>query len=214
MMQALQEAARLHHASAGVPHIVLALLDETRPSTARDVLQSLGLDRRRAESTAEQMYEAVEDSTAGPRTATSEPLWHETLGFAEGFAAGIGRSRANADDILLALVWQARTRSIEEALVLLGTDRQAVFERLVAHGADVPPGELPVVPRPMQQAARFPSRCLDDLVDVLRQRVPLGQWGVHGDRSEPTMVLLASNDVDIREVLDGVVGTGEWSRVP
>jgi hypothetical protein len=53
MHRALREAIRLGHRSAGPAHIVLALLDEHRPSIAQDVLRDNGIDRARIEAAAD-----------------------------------------------------------------------------------------------------------------------------------------------------------------
>ncbi len=215
LMAALSEAVALGHRHAGLPHVVLALLDERRPSVARDALLAAGVTPEFVATFGVETYGSVSHDPQDQAGAVAEPLWHETAGRAQGFAAGIGERVVRPEHVLLALLWQPRPTWFEGLLRAAGTSREALVDDLASRGVTVPEVPLPPLPPRMTQAARFPRAHLQEVTRALRVRAPQLHWGIGSDRDDDTrMVVLAASDVDLVAVLDEVVGTGAWSWDP
>ena len=211
MYRALREAIRLGHRSAGPAHIVLALLDEHRPSIAQQVLQENGIDRARIEAAADRQYRQGMDEHTPPRGATAEPLWHETAGRAQGFSATVGVGADDAEHVLLALLWQPHHRWFADLLSSAGTSKDVILAALTARGVPVPQSQLPQLPPPTTQAATFPSSRVNDVNWALREGDPSLSWGIGSDpENKELSVVLAAANVDLATVLDDVVGEGAW----
>ena len=138
MQRAMGEAIRLGHRSAGTPHIVLALLDEHRPSVAREVLLENGLDRERVEASAARQHTGPQGEGTPRGGVTSAPLWHETAGRTEGFAATLGQGADDPEHVLLALLWQPRHRWFADLLTAAGTSRETIAAGLATRGVPLP----------------------------------------------------------------------------
>ncbi len=209
MHRALREAIRLGHAWAGPAHIVLALLDERHPSVARDVLQANGVRRDPIEEAARRQHRHNDARDGG---ATAGPLWHETAGRAQGFAASLGTGATDAEHVLLALLWQPQDRWFAEVLASAGTTREAIVAVLAARGVPLPPRPPPLLPPAKTQAAAFPSGRVNDLNRALRKSDPALNWGIGSDPDDDRLsVVLAGAEVDLAGVLDEVVGRGAWT---
>ena len=137
MHRALREATRLGHRSVGPAHIVLALLDEHRPSIAQEVLHGGGIDRERVEASANRQFRQVDDAVP-PGWATTGPLWHETAGRAQGLAVTLGQEVDDPELVLVALLWQPHDRWFADVLSSAPTNREAILAALVQHGVAVP----------------------------------------------------------------------------
>lgn len=211
MHRALREAIRLGHRSAGPAHIVLALLDENRPSIAQEVLQENGIDRPRVEAAVARQYRLGMDEHSPRRGATAEPLWHETAGRAQGFSATLGVGAEDPEHVLLALLWQPHSRWFADLLSSAETSRDGILAALAERGVPVPQSPLPQLPPPKTQAAAFPSSRVNDVNWALRESDPRLNWGIGSDpEDKELMVVLAAADVDLATVLDDVVGEGAW----
>ena len=212
MHRALREASRLGHRSAGPAHIVLALLDEHRPSIAQEVLQANGIDRARIEAAVDRQYRQGMDEHTPPRGATAEPLWHETAGRAQGFSATFGAGADDPEHVLLALLWQPHHTWFADLLSSVGTSRDVIVAALAARGVPVPQSPPPELPPPTTQAAAFPSSRVNDVNWALRESDPNLHWGIGSDPDDKELsVVLAAANVDLAAVLDDVVGEGAWS---
>jgi ATP-dependent Clp protease ATP-binding subunit ClpA len=212
MRRALREAMRLGHCSAGPAHIVLALLDEHRPSIAQEVLQASGIDRARIEAATHRQYRQGMDEHTPPRGATAEPLWHETAGRAQGFSATLGAGADDPEHVLLALLWQPHHRWFADLLSSAETSRDVIVAALAARGVPVPQSPPPELPPPKTQAAAFPKSRVNDVNWALRQSAPNLNWGIGSDPEEKELsVVLAAGNVDLATVLDDVVGEGAWT---
>lgn len=211
MHRALREAIRLGHRTAGPAHIVLALLDENRPSIAQQVLQENGIDRPRIEAAVARQYRLGMDEHSPRRGATAEPLWHETAGRAQGFSASLGAGADDPEHVLLALLWQPHYRWFADLLFSAETSRDGILAALAKRGVPVPQSPLPQLPPPKTQAAAFPSSRVNDVNWALRESDPSLNWGIGSDPEDTElMVVLAAADVDLATVLDDVVGEGAW----
>ena len=211
MHRALREAIRLGHRSAGPAHVVLALLDEHRPSIAQEVLQENGIDRTRIEAAADRQYRQGMDEHTRPRGATAEPLWHETAGRAQGFSASVGAGADDPEHVLLALLWQPHHRWFADLLSSAETSRDVIAAALASRGVPVPQSPLPQLPPPKTQAAAFPSSRANDVNWALREGDPSLNWGIGSDpENKELSVVLAAANVDLATVLDDVVGEGAW----
>lgn len=211
MHQALREAIRLGHRSAGPAHIVLALLDEHRRSIAQEVLQANGIDRTRVEAAADRQYRQGMDEHTPPREVTAGPLWHETAGRAQGFSATLGAGADDPEHVLLALLWQPHHRCFADLLSSAGTSREVIVAALAARGVPVPQSPPPELPPPKTQAAAFPKSRVNDVSWALRVSAPDLNWGIGSDPEEKELsVVLAAANVDLATVLDDVVGEGAW----
>ena len=157
MHRALREATRLGHCSVGPAHIVLALLDGSRPSVAREVLEASRIDRERMEASVSRQFRHLDDDGVPPAGATAGPLWHETAGRAQGLAAALGEGADDPELVLLALLWQPHDRWFADALSAAQTSRELIVTALVARGVPVPPSPLPELPPPKAQVAAFPD---------------------------------------------------------
>lgn len=215
MHRALREALRLGHGTVGLPHVVLALLDEHRPSIAQEVLRENGLDRARTEASAARQYRRDDVDASTPRGATTGPQWHETAGRAQGFAATLGDGAHDPEHVLLALLWQPHDRWFAYLLGAAQTSREAVVAALAGRGVPLPHRPLPDLPPPMTQAAAFPTARVNDLNWALRRSSPNLHWGIGSDPEDDERgVVLAAADVDLATVLDEVVGAGAWTWRP
>ncbi len=209
MYRGLSEAVRLGHRSAGPVHIVLALLDEHHPSVAQEVLQANGVGREQIEESAHRQYRHDDVRGGG---ATTEPLWHETAGRAQGFAATLGMGAKDPEHVLLALLWQPQHTWFADVLTSADTSREAVVVALAARGVPLPQHPPPQLPRPKTQAAAFPKDRANDLNWALRKSDPQLNWGIGSDPEDEEMsVVLAAAGVDLATVLDDVVGSGAWT---
>ncbi len=209
MYRGLKEAIRLGHRSAGPVHIILALLDEDHPSVAQEVLQANGIRRERIEESAHRQYRHTD---GGARGTTAGPLWHETAGRAQGFAATLRTGADDAEHVLLALLWQPEHRWFADVLASAGASREAVVAALAARGVALPHPPPPPLPPPKTQAAAFPKERVNDLNWALRRSAPELNWGIGRDpEDENVSVVLAAADVDLASVLDDVVGSGAWT---
>ncbi len=207
---ALAEAIRLGHQWAGPPHILIALLDERRPSVAKEVLHALGVRRGTIEHEAVRRYGCTDRATDGRSGATTDILWHETSGRVQGLAAALGTGVISPEHVLIALVWQPRQRWLEDLLVSVGTSRDAVVAELAGRGVPVPVGAPPRLHPPKTQAAAFPKARLHELNWALRERADF-DWGIGRDKDDPdTMIVLAAAHIELDRVLDDVVGSGLW----
>jgi hypothetical protein len=210
MHRALREATRLGHRSVGPAHILLALLDEHRPSIAREVLQAGGIDRERIEASANRQFRQVTDDVP-PGWATTGPLWHETAGRAQGLAATLGSEADDPELVLLALLWQPHDRWFADVLSSVQTSREVIVSALTARGVPVPRVPLPGLPPPKTQVAAFPKSLTNDVNWALRRTDPDLNWGIGSDPEDDELsVVLAGADVDLGTVLDEVVGKGAW----
>lgn len=210
MHRALREAVRLGHRSVGPAHIVLALLDEHRPSIAQEVLRASGIDRERVEASVNRQFRHLDDSVS-PGGARTGPLWHETAGRAQGFAATLGEGADAPEFVLLALLWQPGDRWFAEVLSSADTSREVILSALAARGVPVPPSQLPELPPPKTQAAAFPRSHMNDVNWALRRTHPDLGWGIGRDPEDDELgVVLAVADVELGPVLDDVVGKGAW----
>lgn len=215
MLDGIRRAAALGHRSAGIPHILLALLDEAQPSVARDVLVSVGATREVAEQSASRAYQTAPADAEGRSSARSGPLWHETAARAEGLAAGFGDRSVTSEHILLALLWQPRDRWFEQILGRVGSSREALVAELAARGVSMPKVPLPDLGPPMTQCATFPRAHLDAVNWALREQAPDLRWGIgHDPDDEGVMVVLAAEHVDLSSILDEIVGRGGWTWRP
>lgn len=216
MHRALREAIRLAHPSAGPAHVVLALLDREHLSVAQEVLVAVGVDKERVEAAAARQYRRRRgDPSPAPAGSTAEPLWHETAGRAEGFAATLGGGAGDAELVLLALLWQPVHRWFADLLASAGTTREAVVDALAQRGVPLPRRPPPPLPPPMTQAAVFPKDRVNDVNWALRARDPALRWGLGSDPDDQEAgVVLAAADVDLAGVLDDVVGAGGWRWRP
>lgn len=209
MRQGLREAIRLGHRSAGPVHIVLALLDQDHPSVAQEVLRANGLRRERIEESAHRQYRHDDGVGSG---ATAGPLWHETAGRAQGFAATLGTGANDAEHVLLALLWQPEHRWFVDVLASADTSREAIIVALAASRVPLPQHPLPQPPPAKTQAAAFPKDRVNDLNWALRRSAPDLNWGIGSDVDDEEMgVVLAAADVDLATVLDDVIGSGAWT---
>ncbi len=209
MYRALREAIRLGHAFAGPAHIVLALLDEDHPSVAQEVLRANNIGREQIEESAHREHRHDDE---GVRGATAGPLWHETAGRAQGFAATLGTGAGDAEHVLLALLWQPEHRWLADVLASADTSREAVVAALAARGVALPRHPPSQLRPPKTQVAAFPKNRANDLNWALRRSAPELNWGIGRDPEDEGMnVVLAAADVDLATVLDDVVGTGAWT---
>jgi hypothetical protein len=207
---ALREATRLGHRSVGPAHIVLALLDEHRPSIAQEVLQGCGIDRERIEASAHRQFRHVDDAVP-PGWATTGPLWHETAGRAQGLAATLGQEAGESELVLLALLWQPHDRWFADLLSSAQTSREVIVAALAARGVPVPRVPMPGLPPPKTQVAAFPKSLANDVNWALRRTHPDLNWGIGSDPEDDELsVVLAVADVNLGTVLDDVVGKGAW----
>lgn len=209
MHRGLREAVRLGHRSAGPVHIVLALLDEEHPSVAQEVLRANGLRRDRIEGSAHRQHRHDDGVGSG---AMAGPLWLETAGRAQGFAATLGTEAKDAELVLLALLWQPEHRWFVDVLASAGASRESIIAALAASGVPLPQHPPPQLPPPKTQAAAFPKDRVNDLNWALRKSAPELNWGIGCDPEEEEMsVVLAAADVDLATVLDAVIGSGAWT---
>ncbi len=86
-----------------------------------------GVDRERVEASAARQYRRRPGDPTPGGGATAGPLWHETAGRAEGFAATLGGGGGAGDPelVLLALLWQPVHRWFADLLASAGTTRDA-----------------------------------------------------------------------------------------
>ena len=96
MLGACAQAARLGHQWVGPEHVLLAILDEGRPSLACSVLNDLGLTHDRAE---ESFLGSLLNATPPVRSTIADgaltrpaPIFYEMQGWIAGFAAATGTS--------------------------------------------------------------------------------------------------------------------------
>lgn len=212
MMRALEEAARLHHGSAGSLHVLLALLADGPTSVAKLVLTSLGLDRDRINRVVAALYDQTDDNGTSV-VVTTEPLWHEILGFSEGLAAAEGNEHATQEQVLLALLWHRQTRLLDEVLHSAGTSRYDVAAALSAEGVAVPRAILPALAEPMSQAAEFSSDRAPDVIAALHKNAKSSWWGIAGSPANHTMTVLATKDVDLAAILGTLLDEEDWHWV-
>ncbi len=156
MRDAFAEAGRLGHQWVGPEHVLLAMLRDDRPSTARDVLHELGLDHAGAER---RMLAGLVDAQPPLRSdaaraagVSSSPAWSRLDGWIEGFALASSRE-PTPEDALLGLCW-----AIQNPLSG-GVPRVAVVAALAARGVRVPSAGPPADVEPSEH------------VDVLRGRL-------------------------------------------
>jgi hypothetical protein len=214
MGRALMEAIDHGHATGGLPHVILALLDEQHPSTAQDALRAAGVSRQLVEDRGFAGYgsTAAQADSEGRRMAGSEPLWHETAARAQGLAVGFGEVRVAPEHVLLAMLWQRDQRWFEDLLGAAGSSREALLEELDRRGIRVPEVSLPAVPPPSTQFAGFPKELVQEVNWALRAASPQGHWGIGSDPDDDNvMIVIAADDIPVEQVLDEVVGSPGWS---
>ncbi len=207
LMAALDEAQRRGHAVAHSIHVLLALIDASRPSIAGDALRSAGVDATTIGTLAGCIYTT---ETAGQPTATAAGAdWHAISGRAEAFAAALGDGRVTAEHVLLGLVWPPDTL-VAHALVACGTDRETILAGLRERGLVVPTAALPPLPAPMTQAAVFPLAHLQAVTRAMWERAPDLRWGI-GNSHPDGVTVIAGEGTDLASILDSVVGADRWS---
>jgi hypothetical protein len=212
MHRALREAIRLGHRTVGLPHVVLALLDQPPPSVAQEVLVEHGIEREPVEASATRQYRQETSAGTPAGGATSGPAWHETAGRAQGLAATLGEGADDAEHVLLALLWEPRNRWFAHVLTEAGTSREEIVAALAGRGLPLPRIALPELPPPMTQVAAFPADRVNEINWALRAHEPDLHWGIGSDPDQDGVsVVLAAEGVDLATVLDDVVGQGGWS---
>lgn len=161
------EAARLGHSWVGAEHLLLAVAngDEDWPVTR--ALKAAGLTPDRIEALLDQMTKApprIDRPTSG---ITTNPAWHQLVGFAEGLALAAG-TPLRPEHVVLAYLWNERPFWSFETI-----SREEILAALRAEGISVPPGELPPLDeRRWTEHVEVPSEQLPALIGWLPRLLP------------------------------------------
>ena len=201
---AFAEAVRLGSGYAGPEHFLLALLRPDEQTVAAAALRDCGADYGRLSSAL--VRAAAKRPAERDAGVTLNPIAHELIGRAEGLATGLGAEEVAPEHLLLALLWDARRNW---PLAAAGTTREAVYERLRAHGVGLAVALPPSRPRPegAEQCVYFPQVQLRDVLAGLPALLPPdAEWGWNVDGAYRAWVR-ATGDFDLRErvrqALDG-----------
>lgn len=154
------EVGRLGHQWVGPDHVLLAVLRDDRPSTARDVLHELSLDHAEAErrmlaGLLDALPPLRSDATRGAGVFTN-PAWSRLEGWIEGFALASDRE-PTPEGALLGLCWAVQhplSGCVARTAVIAALATQGVPTPRAAPPADFEPGEIVYVPRARLDAVR------------------------------------------------------------
>jgi hypothetical protein len=186
---ALGEAVALGDGFVGDGHLVLAVLAGRPDPTAREALAECGITRAAYEARHVEWLASVEPPAsrlAPGSTPALNPACHQTVGRAEGLAAGRGQHTVDSTTLVVAWLWQDHGASVLEAEAL-GTTAVDLLGALSARGMTLPPVATLPEPdrRPWGPTVYFPADRLDDVLARLNRDLPAGDWGWnrHGDRA-------------------------------
>jgi hypothetical protein len=197
MRDGFAEAGRLGHQWVGPEHVLLALLREDRPSTARDVLYEFGLDHAGAER---RMLAGLLDAQPPLRSdaargagVSSTPAWSRLDGWIEGFALASSRE-PTPEDALLGLCWAMQNP-------LSGrVPRVAVVAALAARGVPVPDGVPPADFEPSEHV-HVPRGRLDAIRRALLHARGLVGFNVDPD-NDTAWVCIRPGDTEARALIE------------
>jgi hypothetical protein len=128
------EAQRLGHQWVGPEHVLLAILDDLRPSVARTVLNELGATHQAAESwflASLLVGSPAVRSKIADRVTRPAPIFYEIQGWIAGYGAATGTPQS-AETALVCLC------SFHPAVVSGIADARDVVEALAVRGVLVP----------------------------------------------------------------------------
>ena len=175
MRESHVEARRLGHGFVGDVHLLLALVRPGETSVAAAALRACGVDYGALSAFAESVAATDASFEQGIRP---NPHWYRLVGRAEGIAVGLGAGEVLPEHTLLALVWEQESAAL---LAGAGTTREAVYDSLREHWADLPGGELPPsrpLPSGPPQRAYFPRERLREVLDKVPPLLPPdSHWG-------------------------------------
>jgi hypothetical protein len=141
MRDSFDEAQRLGHQWVGPEHVLLAILDDTRPSIARSVLNEFGVTHRAVESgflaTLLDASPAVRSTIADGVVSSPAPIFYEIEGWIAGFAAAHG-APPTVEIALLSLC------TLQSNVVAKAVDPSRVVAALATRGVTVPKGAFAV----------------------------------------------------------------------
>jgi Clp amino terminal domain, pathogenicity island component len=169
LRDSIDEAQRLGHQWVGPEHVLLAILDHTRPSLARSVLNDVGATHRSAESHLLASLLAATPpvrSTIACRGATSPaPIFYEMQGWIAGYAAATA-APASTETALVCLC------ALRPDVLAGVADVRAVAAALAAKGVQVPSLLTRVSGRPL--GTRRIDVPIDDLSEIRGRLVDAG----------------------------------------
>ncbi|HEY5272812.1 MAG TPA: Clp protease N-terminal domain-containing protein [Acidimicrobiales bacterium] len=203
----------------GVEHLFVALLHGRPDATASEVLLGAGLDAEQLEAWLRAKHSTTErrqddahhdkpETSFWGRTIHPTPILTQTIGFAEGFAAAHQAAAPASTDLLVALLWDDRSR-VGAMLRTQNLTREAIVAALVEQGLPLPIAALPPLPLPWHgmHRADIPRESLRTVLDALKDRHPPGsefRWGFNAN-GESTWII-AEAGIDLRTLVVEVTG--------
>jgi ATP-dependent Clp protease ATP-binding subunit ClpA len=134
---AYRHAHRLGHHWIGNEHLVLALLNTDAPEarTARNALEECGITGEAFE--AEVIERLPDDAPIKEDGFSPTPRTYTVLGRAEGLALAQGRAAVDANDVLIAILWEPQSFA-RSTFAHLGANGSGILAALAAQGVTIP----------------------------------------------------------------------------
>jgi hypothetical protein len=199
-----EEARRLGHSWVGPAHVLLALTRSD--SLAGEALRGAGATPKKVEDTLVEMLEGSDPPVE--RRATDSPAFnpahYSVLGIAEGLALAAGRDQAEAEDVLVALVWEPRLGV--SLLHHLGVDTAVVRRELADRGVSLPPREPPPLDIGPRKRIDVPYEHLMTIVRELPRRLPAdSHFGFNLHHETQRAWVVVDEEVDAEPLLAAIL---------
>jgi hypothetical protein len=219
--RAWKEAEDLGHDWVGGEHFLLALLRPGDDSVAAQALRDAGLTHEAfAEAFVHVLADAEEaKSSRRPkkpkprREVKLNPAAYQSMGFAEGVAAGLGATAAGPEHVVVAVIWDQWSPTTR-VLQRLGVRREDIVDRLAGLGVPLPPvGLPPLAERSRGKTVVVPIEQLRALVAELPGLLPPGShFGFNHDGEQGW--LTAGEGVDLPKYIALALDAWERRRLP
>jgi ATP-dependent Clp protease ATP-binding subunit ClpA len=195
--KAAKEAIRLRQNWLGPEHYLLAVLAES--SDAADVMTELGVTHERvADHLARtKRVNGRQIRYLESKGITTNPAAHDVSGWANGFAAAVGRQKPSPEDWLLAVLYEG-SGIVESLLHELGTSAAAGVDAMRRKGVKTPEFNPPEY-RPWRgrREVEVTSAEWQTVVDVLNEQVPSSsrlRWGFNSRRDRRGKIQFVAED--------------------
>jgi hypothetical protein len=178
--------------------VLIAIADPSITSAAGEALRAEGATYEAMLTAAAQQPRRSEPTRAG---LAFPSMVNQLVGWAQGFAAGVGSKSVTLDHLLVALLWDPESGS-SHLLAEMGIGRAEVLARMGEMGVRVPQAPLPeaTIPGEMGDPVWFPSEDLDKVLDFLLDDMPHRDSLMFGTKGDSSFVR-AHRDVPLDDLV-------------
>lgn len=180
---------------------LLAIAELAEGTTAREVLESVGVN---AERLATEISSRARPMPVESNGLLFPPAFNSMAGRAEAFAASLGDGPISPEHVLIALIWDPSSQA-SQLLWRLGVRREDIIDGLRSRGVTVPRASIPP-----QVEVEWGERIWIDRDDVqhliaeLPKRLPPdGHFGFNYEADRAWVTAEAS--IDLRALVDSIL---------